>query len=170
MTLVGMLHHRANPEKVKKAYTYAVVAKADGIDFFYFTTGKVDINNHTILGKVYEGGEWIEKDFPFPDVIYNASYPITEKGEEIADYLYERIPVTSRSIGDKMYVYEKIQQGKEFSQFLIPYAELTNLDEFTSNKKIMGGLTNHRMTTVLGWIISGVVILLNTFLLFETFH
>ncbi|WP_199484478.1 Nramp family divalent metal transporter [Peribacillus glennii] len=41
---------------------------------------------------------------------------------------------------------------------------------FTSNKKIMGGLTNHRLTTVLGWVIAGIVILLNIFLLFETFH
>jgi len=41
---------------------------------------------------------------------------------------------------------------------------------FTSNRKIMGGLVNHRITTVLGWIIAGLVILLNLFLLFETFY
>jgi hypothetical protein len=43
MTLIGMLHHRRDPSKVKKAYAYAAVAKAEGITFFYFTLGKVNI-------------------------------------------------------------------------------------------------------------------------------
>lgn len=34
MTIIGMLHHRKDPNDVKKAYTYAAVAKAEGVDFF----------------------------------------------------------------------------------------------------------------------------------------
>ncbi|PKR85754.1 Nramp family divalent metal transporter [Heyndrickxia camelliae] len=39
---------------------------------------------------------------------------------------------------------------------------------FTSNKKIMGALVNHRITTIIGWIVAGLVVALNIFLLFET--
>lgn len=45
MTLIGMLHHRADPRKVSRAYLYSIVAKAEG------SPGKVDIENETIMGK-----------------------------------------------------------------------------------------------------------------------
>ncbi|WP_325166675.1 Nramp family divalent metal transporter [Viridibacillus soli] len=38
---------------------------------------------------------------------------------------------------------------------------------FTSNKKIMGELTNHKVTTILGWIVAAIVIFLNLYLLFQ---
>ncbi|MEK8131857.1 Nramp family divalent metal transporter [Paenibacillus filicis] len=38
---------------------------------------------------------------------------------------------------------------------------------FTSNRSIMGGLVNHRVTSTLGWIISAIVIALNVFLVFN---
>lgn len=40
---------------------------------------------------------------------------------------------------------------------------------FTSNRLIMKGLVNHRITTVLGWIISALVVSLNLFLIVEMF-
>ncbi|MNW64082.1 Divalent metal cation transporter MntH [compost metagenome] len=40
---------------------------------------------------------------------------------------------------------------------------------FTSDRKIMNGLVNHRITTVLGWIISALVVSLNLFLIVEMF-
>lgn len=38
---------------------------------------------------------------------------------------------------------------------------------FTSNKAIMGGLVNHRITTFIAWIVAALVIALNLFLLYE---
>lgn len=38
---------------------------------------------------------------------------------------------------------------------------------FTSNKSIMGVLVNHRITTILGWIITGIVVSLNLFLIVQ---
>ncbi|MEK4849801.1 Nramp family divalent metal transporter [Paenibacillus sp. FSL H7-0756] len=40
---------------------------------------------------------------------------------------------------------------------------------FTSNRRIMQGLVNHRITTILGWIISALVVALNLFLVVEMF-
>lgn len=127
MTLIGMLHHREDPNNVKKSYAYAAVAQAEGIDFFYFTPRKVNIKEQKILGKVYENGEWIEKEFPFPDAIYNASYPVSDQAAQIFDYLSERIPFTSHSIGDKLSVYNRIKKAKEFEQYLIPFYEITDV-------------------------------------------
>ncbi len=46
---------------------------------------------------------------------------------------------------------------------------LVPLIMFTSNKKIMGALVNHRITTFIAWIIAVLVIILNIFLLYQTF-
>ncbi|MEH7470441.1 YheC/YheD family protein, partial [Priestia megaterium] len=71
MASIGMLHHRKDPINVRKAYAFAAVAKVEGIDFFYFTPGKVNLEKRIILGKTYEKGKWIEKRYSYPDVIYN---------------------------------------------------------------------------------------------------
>lgn len=40
---------------------------------------------------------------------------------------------------------------------------------FTSNREIMKGLVNHKLTTILGWLISALVVSLNLFLIVEMF-
>lgn len=44
---------------------------------------------------------------------------------------------------------------------------LVPLIMFTSDKAIMGGLVNHRITTILAWIVAALVIFLNLFLLYQ---
>ncbi|MDX1700059.1 MAG: Nramp family divalent metal transporter, partial [Melioribacteraceae bacterium] len=51
--------------------------------------------------------------------------------------------------------------------FGIPFA-LIPLIIFTSNKKIMGSLVNHKFTSLVAWLIASVIIALNIFLLFQT--
>jgi manganese transport protein len=45
---------------------------------------------------------------------------------------------------------------------------LVPLIMFTSNKKIMGGLVNHKATTTVAWVIAALVICLNIFLIYQT--
>ncbi|SEU25854.1 manganese transport protein [Paenibacillus sp. NFR01] len=40
---------------------------------------------------------------------------------------------------------------------------------FTANRRIMGGLVNHRVTTAAGWVISALVVALNLFLIVQLF-
>ncbi len=40
---------------------------------------------------------------------------------------------------------------------------------FTSNRKLMGGLVNRKVTTAAGWLVAAIVVALNLFLIFETF-
>ena len=53
--------------------------------------------------------------------------------------------------------------------FGIPFA-LIPLVLFTSNRRVMGGLVNSRLTTVAAWAIACVISALNVFLLVETFR
>lgn len=45
---------------------------------------------------------------------------------------------------------------------------LVPLVMFTSRKDIIGSLVNHKFTTILGWIVVGIVVCLNIYLLLET--
>ncbi|SHF27547.1 YheC/D like ATP-grasp [Seinonella peptonophila] len=130
MTVIGMLHYRADPRKVFKSYVFAATAKSEGVGFFYFTPGKVNIQEKRIKGKVLKNGEWVDMDMPFPDVIYNAGSPMTEKADEIHDHLSKHIPFTSHSIGDKISVYQRLKKGKKFAQYLIPTNVINNNAEF----------------------------------------
>lgn len=131
MTTIGMLHHRLNPETVIKSYAFAAVAKAEGVDFFYFTPKRVDFKSRTIQGKVLEEGKWQEKTMPFPDVIYNAGSP--EKlsiSKEIINRLRKEIPFTTNSIGNKWNVTRRLKEAKEFAKYLIPSEAVTNEEQF----------------------------------------
>ncbi len=52
--------------------------------------------------------------------------------------------------------------------FGIPFA-LVPLVLFTRRKDLMGGLVNHRVTTIIASIVAGLIISLNIFLLYQTF-
>jgi manganese transport protein len=52
--------------------------------------------------------------------------------------------------------------------FGIPFA-LVPLVMFTSRKSLMGVLVNHRATVIAAWIVAGLIIGLNVFLLSQTF-
>ncbi|WP_419888746.1 YheC/YheD family protein [Neobacillus niacini] len=121
MTLIGMLHHRKDPNTVIKSYAYAVVAMAEGADFIYFTPKSVSFENQTIEGYVYKNGSWQKKITPFPDVIYNTGSPEKlEASKDIINQLRETIPFTTVSLGNKWGINERLKKGKEFSKYLIP--------------------------------------------------
>lgn len=116
-----MLHHRKNPEKVKKSYAYAAVAKMEGAELLYFSPKAVDFEQKKINGYIYRDGEWQKTLNDFPNVIYNTGSPEKlARSNEIISRLKETIPFTTNSIGHKMKVYERLKNAEEFSQYLIP--------------------------------------------------
>jgi len=52
--------------------------------------------------------------------------------------------------------------------FGLPFA-IIPLVVFTSRREIMGGLVNHWLTTVAAWIVAGIIVALNLFLLYQIF-
>lgn len=131
MTIIGMLHHRKNPQTVIKSYAFAAVARAEGAKFFYFSPGTVNFVNRSIKGQVYENGAWVERIMPFPDVIYNAGSPEKlAKSKEIINKLKAEIPFTTHSIGNKWNVNERLKEAKLFSSYLIPSEIVKDTDHF----------------------------------------
>lgn len=131
MTTIGMLHHRINPETVLKSYAFAAVAKAEGLDFFYFTPRAVNFTKRTIEAKVLENGMWQQRTVSFPDVIYNAGSP--EKlavSKQIIEQLREEIPFTTNSIGNKLNITKRLIEAKEFANYLIPTTNIKTLKQF----------------------------------------
>ena len=120
MITIGMLHFRKHPQKVKKAYACAAVAKMEGIEFFYFSPGSVKFEEKMIHGYIFEEGKWIQRKMMFPDVIYNPTSLKTRKGKKVYRKLKKMIPYTSHPIGNKLKVYRKINEIPEFSNYLIP--------------------------------------------------
>ncbi|MEH7180829.1 YheC/YheD family protein [Neobacillus vireti] len=132
MTLIGMLHHRKDPATVIKSYAYAVVAKAEGADFVYFTPKSVNFDNQTIEGYEYKNASWQEVTTPFPDVIYNTGSPEKlDVSKDIINQLKERIPFTTVSLGNKWTINERLKKGKQFSNYLIPAKVLRNWNDLS---------------------------------------
>lgn len=116
-----MLHNRRNPATVKKAYAYAAVAKAEGADFVYFSPKCVNFDTQRINGYKYIDGAWEKTETSFPDVIYNAgASKKLSTSKDILVRLKETIPFTSYSIGNKLNVYNRLKEFKEFSKYVIP--------------------------------------------------
>jgi len=124
MPLIGMFHYRENPEKVTRAYSYAAVAKMEDLDFFFFSSKRVDLERKVIMGLKYEAGKWVEKEYPYPEVIINVVGPITKKQQEIYQTLKKAIPFTSFPVGTKLSVYNRIKRGEEYTNYLLPYIKI----------------------------------------------
>ncbi|MBU8879959.1 YheC/YheD family protein [Bacillus sp. FJAT-29790] len=124
MVSIGMLHYRYNPEKVKKAFAFASVAKMEGADFSYFSYKCIDFEQRKINGWVYESGNWIQKEIEFPEVIINISSPRTKKQSAIKNQLKDFAIFTSHPVGNKMTVYNKVLSGEKFADYLIPSTQI----------------------------------------------
>ena len=57
MIKIGYLHYRKKPDKLKKAYAFAAVAKAEGAELIYFSPGAVDYSiDFYLVYKRFEPG------------------------------------------------------------------------------------------------------------------
>ncbi len=121
MILIGLLHHRKSPYKIRKAYAFAAVAKAEGTELLYFSPKNVNFETKKINGYIYKNGNWVQISSRFPDVIYNAGSPeVLKRSYNIIKRLKKEIPFTTHSIGNKLIVYNRLFKDGEFSKYLIP--------------------------------------------------
>src|SRR5690625_7978133 len=94
-------------KKTAKACSY--VAYKENVDFFYFSIDKVDFENETINGEIYEEGRWIKKVFPYPDIIYN---DFGKNNKKLYKELEEKVIVTAQRIGNKTRVHDLLKIGR----------------------------------------------------------
>jgi poly-gamma-glutamate synthesis protein (capsule biosynthesis protein) len=134
-----MLRKKGKPSKTAVACTF--VSYKEGTDFFFFTIKDVDFQRKVILGRVYEDGKWIEKEFPYPDVIYNDN---AHDSENLKLYrrLEKEVLFTAHGVGNKTYVYDLLKNDEKMSEYLIPtkpFKDLEQMHEFldTSGKVVL---------------------------------
>ncbi|QVK17203.1 YheC/YheD family protein [Mycoplasmatota bacterium] len=141
MIIIGMLHHRKDPGKVRKSYSYAVVAKAEGAELLYFSPKAVDFKKRRIYGYFYREGKWERVESRFPDVIYNTGSPEKFKqSDSIIRQLKEIIPFTTHSIGNKISVYNRLKEDGTFSHYLIPTHIIYSLNHFIKHLEMYHNL------------------------------
>lgn len=132
MELIGMLHSRKSPAEVPKAYACAVIAKMEEVDFCYFTYKCMDMKRMKIKGWIYEQGEWIRKELPWPKVVINISTPKTKEQKKAHKLLKFNTVFTSYPVGNKLTVYKKIQNAQLFAAYTIPTYEVSVPDSILS--------------------------------------
>jgi hypothetical protein len=116
----------------------------------YSLLAKVPKELYKSISKVTQSiisyGNWINKKVRFPDVVYNASNPPTKKGLQIVEKLSRKIPFTSQSVGDKLFVYKALTKAKTFSNHLPPTKVIqrtnTVFDFLTKYKRVVIKPTN----------------------------
>lgn len=93
-------------------------------------------------------------------------------------FIHKRVPVFLRRVCSMIPPLAVIISGANatnalvMSQVVLSFGialAIIPLVIFTNNKQIMGNLVNHKITTVLAWLVAGIVIALNVFLLYQTF-
>lgn len=150
MIRIGMLHHQEHPSKSKKAYAFAAVALAEGVELVFFTLRGVDLDRRLIRGYMYKDGQWQKVDTDFPDVIYNTGSPQKlARHRRIYAKLKRDIPFTTSALGNKMNVYNRLLPSAEFRPYLIPSEPLQSLQHLFAcfqqhEKLIIKPINGHR--------------------------
>ncbi len=127
---IAMLDKKRNSYPL--VYAFACFAKVKGVNFFYFTPEDINYEAKTIIGKTLEDNNWVEREFQYPDYIYDR---LRAKGRAKAHkQLYtefENIPFNNYTRGgssNKSVVYKKILNGGRFKENIIPYEKINNED------------------------------------------
>lgn len=121
--LIGMMLGWTVRQDLMRACSLA--ASHYGADFYYFHTR--DIKEDTIIGMQLEDNQWVEKEFRYPDVIYDNT---RRRGNPLFQEAYrklEHVPMGhtlgSRSMG-KTKIYNMIRGDDELKKHLIPFMTL----------------------------------------------
>jgi len=109
------------------ARTLAYICHYHNIDFFYFTSNDVDIENETISGLFFENGTWVRKETNYPDVIEN--HPRLFRIKELHDSLSKKCVLTTYRIGSKQHIFNILEKDGRFSDILIPSIHIKEVSD-----------------------------------------
>ena len=129
---VGFLRKERHPET--RVRVMAMVAEYYDIELFYFTPERVNVKAKTINGLFLEGGEFVEMETPYPDIIDDYSHFETEYAE-LYEELSKRSLLTFVTLGGKLNIY-RILQSSKYSIITKPYKDI-NLDEYLEEHKTL---------------------------------
>lgn len=100
------------------ALAAAHVARARGVDFFFFRPTDVDRASETIDGHFFEDGRWVRRRTDFPDVVDNSTMEALTS--EPWRTLSRRARITTPYLGGKLAVDRVLRASGQFDRILIP--------------------------------------------------
>lgn len=139
--LIGMMLGWTVRQDLMRACSLA--ASHYGADFYYFHTR--DIKEDTIVGMQLEDNKWIEREFRYPDVIYDN---VRRRGKSLFKEAYrklERVPMghtlEGRSMG-KTKVYNLLRGDEDLKRHLIPFMTMRDAE------KTLGFIDKHQQVVL----------------------
>lgn len=120
---VAMLAINNQPNILK--YYLASEAHLKGMNFYYFTSNNIDYENKKIKGYCYENEKWVQKNFDYPDYIYDRLLQRGGKKHGRSYKEFESIPFSNMKSPsgslDKLNTYELMEKSEITRSLLIPY-------------------------------------------------
>lgn len=108
------------PERLR---ALAAEAMLQGAAFMAFSSEDADLDGRSIRGHALEPDGWVERPFPFPDVVMNPIYPRRPIDAAVDEALRRHAPFTTMRIADKTGV-AAVLESTPLAGHVIPYQPL----------------------------------------------
>lgn len=148
-----LLKQDPNSPSYDRMFELAQASHETNTTLYFFSTAHFNIDQETVLGTYWdqEDGNWKQRDFPPPDVLYDRSRASGPAAVRIRQYLDAKkvLKVNATSTFNKWDVYKKLHLLPEISSYLPVtrlYREEEDLTDFLNNhdRVYLKGLTGGR--------------------------
>lgn len=126
--LIGMMRQFRRPNQLVLAAAHA--AKMLECDFFFFNPENINFDTERINALIYQNGNWVSQEVPFPDVVDNS--PSKKENRAIYKELEKRVPITMRRIGNKNIISDRIIKEGVYNNIIIPYQTIQKVEDITN--------------------------------------
>lgn len=120
-----MLRINKQPSTIARSVAY--VCSHYGVEFFYFTPEDINLDTKKISGLFLVGNRWIRKETGFPNVIDNT--PPRKQDVLLYELLERSCYLTTRRIGSKQKIFNRLKKEGGFNDVLIPFETLQSSAE-----------------------------------------
>ena len=103
---VGFIRESKKPDQVVRVY--AMAAQHYGIEFFYFTPERINIETKTIKALFFVNGNFVEKETSYPDIIDNLGF-LRTKHKKLYMELAKSCLFCHVSLGNKLEIHNIVK-------------------------------------------------------------
>ncbi|WP_020006103.1 YheC/YheD family protein [Salinicoccus albus] len=126
---IGVMANFKKPTKIAKYIS--LISQVYGIEVIYMRPGDINIENDTVVGKVFVNNEWVEKQTGIPPFIDIAPYCFKKKNKAITDYLKRKTFLSDNrdNVLTKRALQEKLLNDPKFSHLVIPTHRIQSFED-----------------------------------------
>ncbi|WP_138496559.1 YheC/YheD family protein [Paenibacillus pinistramenti] len=128
--LIGVFHPQ-DPFAVTPPRRIQALCEEAGrqeVQLIFFNEEGIDLEHHTITGKVPSGEDWLDAQLPFPASVMNIR-PWGPRKRSFKELVFrKKVPFTAFLIGDKWEMTRRLAHSPKVRDYLVPTVVLENLD------------------------------------------